>query len=358
MPTSQTNVRTALIGYGLAGSVFHAPLIHYTAGMQLAAVVTGNPERQQAARQAYPQAKILADAAQIWQDPADFDLVVVATPNDTHAPLAKLAMQRGIAVVVDKPFAISSAQAEELLDVQNKTGALLSVFQNRRWDCDFLTIKELIETDRVGPVTRIESRFERYRPHPKPGGWRETTEASAGGGLLFDLGSHLIDQVISLFGDPCSVYAEVKARRAGVRSDDDTFVALQFPNGVCAHLWVSMLSKVPGPRFRLLGTRGIYEKFGLDPQEEALKNGLRPGHQMWGTEKEQHSGNLTTTIGDLEFSGTITSKKGCYEKFYEGMRDAITSGAEVPVRPSDAAKALRVIEAARQSSLAQSAVAV
>jgi len=358
MTSRNTNVRTALIGYGLAGSVFHAPLIDHTAGMELSAIVTGNAERQAAAQQAYPSAKIAASADQIWEDASGFDLVVVATPNDTHAPLAKAAMKRGLAVVVDKPFAISVAQAEELIAVRQESGALLSVFQNRRWDSDFLTVKELIETDRVGTVTRIESRHERFRPQPKPGGWRETTGAEAGGGLLFDLGSHLIDQVICLFGDPISVYAEVKIRRAGVRSDDDTFVALQFANGVCAHLWVSLLAKVPGPRFRLMGTSGIYEKYGLDPQEEALTSGLRPGHQLWGVEAPQNWGKLTSTIGDLEFSGTIASKPGCYEQFYAQMRDAITSGADVPVPAEDALKSLRIIEAARQSSLARAAVPV
>ena len=253
MTGSNKQVRTALIGYGVAGSVFHAPLIHHTDDMILSAIVTSNPQRQQSAAEAYPACQVIRSADEIWSQPEEFDLVVIATPNETHAPLAEAAMKKGLAVVVDKPFAVSVEEGKHLLSVQQKTGALLSVFQNRRWDCDFLAIKELVDSHRLGNITRFESRFERYRLQPKPGAWRETTEAEAGGGLLFDLGSHLIDQALCLFGDPISVYAEVKTRRAGVRADDDTFVALEFANDVCVHLWVSMLSRVPGPRFRLMG---------------------------------------------------------------------------------------------------------
>ena len=257
-------VRTALIGYGLAGSVFHAPLIDAVNGLQLSAIVVKNAQRQEAARRDYPHTKIFSSADELWQNSASFDLVVVATPNDTHAGLAETAMQRGLAVVVDKPFAISTSQARHLIEVQKHTGVKLSVFQNRRWDCDFLTVEELIDTGKVGTVTRLESRYERYRPVPKPGNWRETTQVESGGGLLFDLGSHLIDQALHLFGNPVSIYAEMKTRRSGVFADDDTFVALQFDNDVCAHLWVSLLAKTAGPRFRLLGSTGAYEKWGMD----------------------------------------------------------------------------------------------
>ncbi|HEY9777631.1 MAG TPA: Gfo/Idh/MocA family oxidoreductase [Planktothrix sp.] len=351
-------VRTALIGYGLAGSVFHAPLIGAVEGLELSAVVVNNAQRQDAARRDYPQTKLFASVDELFNNASSFDLVVVATPNDTHADLAEKAMQRGLAVVVDKPFAISTAQAKHLIEIQKKTGAKLSVFQNRRWDCDFLTVQELIDTGKVGTVTRLESRFERYRPVPKPGSWRETTAVETGGGLLFDLGSHLIDQAMHLFGKPISVYAEMKTRRTGVLADDDTFIALQFDNGICAHLWVSLLAKKPGPRFRLLGTAGAYEKYGMDPQEESLKNGLRPGDEQWGVEPAANAGTLSATLDHLEFDGKIASRRGSYEQYYVLMRDAVANGAPVPVQPEDALKALTVMEAARESATTREPIAV
>jgi len=349
-------IRTALIGYGLAGSVFHAPLIDFTAGLTLSAVVTGNPERQRAAKDAYPSVKTLASTDELFKDASSYDLVVVATPNDSHAPLAKASMEAGLAVVVDKPFALSVAEAEEVIAVQEKTGALLSVFQNRRWDNDFLTVRELIETGTIGKILRIESRFERWRPTPKPDSWREKSSADMGGGLLFDLGSHLIDQALVLFGQPRSVYAQLKTRRQGVASDDDTFVALEFDNDVCFHIWVNQLSRLFGPRFRVLGSEGAFEKFGLDPQESALRSGERPGHSFWGVEETNLSGQLSATVNGIDFSGTVTSKPGSYEVFYSLMHEAILHGSPVPVAPKDAVTTLKVIEAARQSAATGTAV--
>ncbi|MGH9550796.1 MAG: Gfo/Idh/MocA family protein, partial [Terriglobales bacterium] len=340
-PQSASPVRTALIGYGLAGSVFHAPLVHHTGGLALSAVVTANPARQADVLARYKGTEVFESADEIWKNASSYDLVVIATPNDTHAPLALTAMEKGLNVVVDKPFAISSQQAEELIAVRNKTGVALSVFQNRRWDADFLTLQELIRTKKVGTVMRLESRYERYRPVPKPGGWRETTAPELGGGLLFDLGSHLIDQAIVLFGKPLSVYAEVKTRRAGIPADDDTFIALQFENDVCAHLWVSLMAKVPGPRFRLMGTVGLFEKFGMDPQEDALRSGMFPGLPGWGYEMPELSGKLYTNIDGIEFSGIILSKTGAYEQFYHRMRDAVRGLAPVPVPAEDALTTLR-----------------
>lgn len=349
-------VRVALIGYGLAGSVFHAPLIHHTPGLELSAIVTTNSERKAHALHHYPHAQILADAEEIWNHRDRYDLVVVATTNETHAALAKNAMQAGLAVVVDKPFAISTREAQDMLSVQRETGSLLTVFQNRRWDADFRTVQELIESGKVGAVTRLESRYERYRLQPKPGGWRETTAAERGGGLLFDLGSHLIDQALVLFGRPVSVYAELKTRRSASAADDDSFIALQFASDVCVHLWVSLLAKVPGPRFRLLGTHGVFEKYGMDPQEDALRSGARPGMPHWGLEPPQQWGKLAANLDGIEFSGTIQTLPGQYERFYEIMRDAVAQGGPVPVDPNDALVTLQVVESARLSASSNSSV--
>lgn len=344
-------IRTAIIGYGLAGATFHAPLINSVDGMTVSGIVTSNAERQKQASTDFPDAKILKSADEIWTDKNSFDLVVVATTNETHAPLATRAMEAGLAVVIDKPMTVSSADAEQLIDTSKRTGALLSVFQNRRWDNDFLTVQDLIRTNRLSTITRFESRYERYRAQPKPGGWRESTSAEKGGGLLFDLGSHLIDQALVLFGEPTSIYAEVKTRRHGILSDDDTFLALQFASGAVAHLWVSLVSKIQGPRMRLLGLAGAYEKWGLDPQENQLKDGIRPGHSNWGREPDENWGRLSVESSDENFDGRLETKAGSYETYYSLMRDAIVSAAPVPVPPEDALRSLKIIERARTEAL-------
>src|ERR1019366_10053029 len=268
MPTHHQPLRVALIGYGVAGSIFHAPLISATPGMRIAAIVTRSPARQQQAQQDFPKAEIFAAVDQLWSQSAHFDLVVIAAPNRLHAPLGIAALNAGLPVVIDKPMAGSVADAENLIATSQNTGKLLSVFQNRRWDNDFLTVQQLLKATMLGPITRLESRFDRYRPEPRANAWRELSAPEEAGGLLYDLGSHLIDQAVQLFGQPTQVYAEMEHQRPGVRVDDDTFVALTFPSGIHAHLWMSVVARIIGPRMRLSGLRGTYEKWGLDPQED------------------------------------------------------------------------------------------
>ena len=345
-------IRVAIIGYGLAGSVFHAPLIASTSGMQVAAIVTANPERQEHARRDFPSVVILPTDEDIWRNPSNYDLVVVATPNRLHVPLGIAALSAGLPVVIDKPMAASVADAEQLIAISEQTGKLLTVFQNRRWDNDFLTVRHLIDADLdlLGPITRFESRFERYRAAPRPGAWREFAAPEEAGGLLYDLGSHLIDQVLVLFGMPTSVYAEVGRQRPGAQVDDDTFVALSFPNGVHAHLWMSAVTRIPGPRMRISGLRGTYEKWGLDPQEDALRSGLRPGNPGWGQEPRERWGRLSTNVGGMHIDGTVDMLPGAYERYYELLHDALVSAGPPPVSPADAVATLRVIEAAQQSA--------
>lgn len=342
-------IRTALIGYGVAGEIFHAPLINSCAGMELTAIVTRNKDRQAVAQKKYPGVKILISAQEIWSRPHLYDLVVIATTNDTHAKLATKSIEVGLATVVDKPFALSVQEASGLILLSKAKNVLLSVFHNRRFDNDFLTVQNLIKSNQLGTIIRLESRFERYRPTPRLGNWRELTSIEMGGGLLNDLGSHLIDQAIVLFGQPISVYAELKTRRENLPSDDDTFLALQFANNICVHLWASLLVKVPSSRFRLIGTNGIYEKFGLDPQEDALRMGLTPGSANWGVENLECAGKLTTMINDVEINHSIISEPGCYNRYYEQMREAILGKGVVPVDPADAQLGLAVIEEARKS---------
>lgn len=343
-------LRVAIIGYGLAGAVFHAPLIATTPGMKVAAIVTGSRERQRQVRSDFPQARVIDTADELWRNAGEYDLVVIAAPNRAHVPLGIAAMRSGLPVVIDKPVAASSADAEQLLAASQETGKLLTVFQNRRWDNDFLTVQKILAAGMLGPITRFESRFERYRPAPKLDAWRELAAPQEAGGLLFDLGSHLIDQAMQLFGRPVSVYAEMARRRPGVEVDDDTFVALHFANGVDAHMWMSVVSRLAGPRMRVLGLRGAFEKWGLDPQEDALREGMRPGDPHWGLEPREKWGKLSTDIDGIHIEGPVETLPGAYEQFYALLRDALQAGGPPPVDAASALVALRVIEAARHSA--------
>jgi scyllo-inositol 2-dehydrogenase (NADP+) len=343
-------LRVGIIGYGLAGRVFHAPLVASTPGMRVAAIVTGDPDRRAQARLDYPEAAILADASALFADPAALDLVVVAAPNRAHVLLGVAALEGGLPVVVDKPMAPSSEGARQLIEAATRSGKLLTIFQNRRWDNDFLTARRLIEAGALGALVRLESRFERFQPELKAGAWRERSAPDEAGGLLFDLGAHLIDQAILLFGPPDSIYAEAAARRQGAQVDDDSFVALHFAGGQIAHLWMSVIPRKLGPRLRLVGMRGVYEKYGLDPQEDDLAQGLRPGDTGWGTEPRERWGRVYTDIGGVALEAEAESVPGSYERFYAQVRDALTQGAPPPVDPADSLRVLRVIEAAHESA--------
>lgn len=350
------DLRVAVIGYGLAGAVFHAPLIETTPGMRVVAIVTGNPQRQADARRAHPEARILPSPDEIWSAAGDFDLVVVASPNRSHVPLALASIAAGVPVVVDKPLAPSVDGARSVIERSERSGVALTVFQNRRWDGDFLTLRSILEGGELGRPIRFESRFERYRPSPRAGAWRERPNPEEAGGLLFDLGSHLIDQALVLFGEPTDVYAETDVRRPGAEVDDDTFVALHFESGVRAHLWMNVTRRILGPRFHLSGLRGSYEKYGLDPQEAALREGGRPGEPGWGSEPEEMWGRISTELGDLHVDGTIETLPGRYDLFYALVAGALRGENDWPVAPRDALRALEVIEAARTSASEQRVV--
>ncbi|WP_433723984.1 Gfo/Idh/MocA family protein [Nocardia sp. CA-129566] len=342
-----SSLQVAIVGYGLAGSVFHAPLIAAQPRMRVAAVVTASPERAEQARREHHGVQVVSSAKALFADIADIDLVVVATPNRTHAPLTRQALDAGLPVVVDKPFAVSVAEGEDLIARAERAGVALSVFQNRRWDGDFLTVRRLIADGRLGDVRRFESRFERWRPVPK-GGWREVGSADEGAGLLFDLGSHLIDQAVTLFGPVRSVYGELDRRRPGIQTDDDAFVALTHTCGVRSHLWMSAVTPQLGPRFRVLGSESGYVTYGLDPQEEALRSGRRPddGDRPWGTVEPERWG----VLGAEPAVEPVPTLAGDYPAFYSGMAAAMLDGAPVPVDPRDAVTTLRVLDAARLSA--------
>jgi scyllo-inositol 2-dehydrogenase (NADP+) len=345
--TPAAPLRVALVGYGLAGSVFHAPLIGATQGLALDTVVTSNPERQAQARAEFPGVRLAATADELWGRADELDLVVVASPNKTHVPLATAALEAGLAVVVDKPIAGTAAEARELAALADARGLLLSVFQNRRWDNDFLTLRKLLADGELGEVRRFESRFERWRPQLK-GGWRESGDPAEVGGLLYDLGSHLVDQALTLFGPATAVYAETDVRRDGAQADDDAFIALTHADGVRSHLWMNAVAAQLGPRFRVLGSEAAYVKDGLDPQEAALREGARPTPgKRWGVEPEIAWG----TIGDLDARRPVPTLDGAYPAYYEGIVTALREGAPPPVTAHEAVATIRVLEAARTSAL-------
>ncbi|MFH9660727.1 Gfo/Idh/MocA family oxidoreductase [Streptomyces sp. NPDC017248] len=346
-----TPLRVGLIGYGLAGSVFHAPLIAATEGLALDTVVTANPERQGQARAEFPDVRLAAAAEELFDRADELDLVVVASPNKTHVPLATAALEAGLPVVVDKPVAGTAAEARQLATLAEERGLLLSVFQNRRWDNDFLTLRKLLADGALGDAWRFESRFERWRPKPK-GGWRESGDPAEIGGLLYDLGSHVVDQALVLFGPVTEVYAETDVRRPGAEADDDTFLALTHANGVRSHLHVSATTAQLGPRFRVLGSRAGYVKYGLDPQEAALREGSRPAALAdWGAEDESLWGRIGSGESPLSGGGTpVPTLPGDYPAYYAAVAAALRGAGPNPVTALEAAAALDVLEAARRSA--------
>jgi len=338
-------LRAAVIGYGLGGSAFHAPFIATTPGLELAAIVTRDPERQRAAARDYPGVRIVADVAQLWDPSAGLDLVAISTPNRTHVSLARSAIEAGLHVVVDKPLAPSSREARAVADDARRCGVLVIPFQNRRWDGDFLTIQRLLAERALGNPMRFESRFERWRPTPT-GSWRERAAPDEAGGLLFDLGSHLIDQTLVLFGPVREVYAQLDRRRPGVEADDDTFVTLSHASGVRSHLYMSAVAAQPAPRYRILGQTAAFTKWGLDVQEDALRAGVRPGGPDWGAEPEERWG----TLGIDGQRRRVPTERGDYGAFYAGVATAIRRAGPAPVDVADAIAMLGVIEAARTSA--------
>jgi len=347
-----SDLRVAIIGYGLAGRYFHAPLVASTPGLVVASVITSDERRQRQAGAEHPDARVLPRLQDALEQAPD--LVVIATANTAHVELASAALDRGVPAVVDKPLASSADEAQELVGRAERAGVLLTVFQNRRWDTDQLTLRRLIDDGALGNITRYESRFERWRPDPAPQNWREALPSEQGGGVLLDLGSHLVDQALVLFGPASRVYAEVASRR-GTPGDDDVFIALQHAGGTTSHLWGSAFAPAPGPRLRVQGTAGGFVVTGLDPQEAAMREGRRPaGDADWGRPAEWEYPRLLAG----ERSVPVPPEPGDWPRFYALVREALMAGGPPPVDPRDAVEALRVLEAARQSARTRSVIAL
>lgn len=336
-------IRTAVLGYGLAGSVFHAPPIAALPQFSLDVIVTSDPARQAAARAAHPGARVLSRAD--WEQPGShggLDLVVVGTPPATHVPLAARALQEGCAVVVDKPFAPTSAEGEALIALAQRTGQILTTYQNRRWDGEYLTLQKLLAEGSLGEVHRFESRLERWQPAiTKP--WKAQATTDDGGGILFDLGTHLIDQALQLFGPVAGVYGELAARRPDEPADDDAFVALQHENGVVSHLWMNLSAAHKGPRLRVLGSEAAYVKVDGDMQEAQIQDGILPGDPRLGVESPEQWGSLWRAGAAI----AVPTERGDFTQFHQLLADAILHAGPVPVDPADSVAGLRIIETVR-----------
>jgi scyllo-inositol 2-dehydrogenase (NADP+) len=332
-------IPTGLIGYGAAGATFHAPLIAAAEGLHLAAIGSSRSEQ---IRRDFPEARAYESPKDLLADAA-IELVVIATPNESHASLARAALDAGKHVVVDKPFTLAAAEAEALIALAESTGKKLSVFQNRRWDNDFLTVQRLINDGKLGEVVYFEAHFDRFRPEIKAG-WRETE--TAGSGMLYDLGAHLIDQALVLFGMPVAITADVMRQRADARADDYFHLVLDYGRRR-AVLHASVLVRDPGPRYLVHGDGGSFVKYGIDGQEAALQDGRRPGGDAWGEDHPALFGRFTDADGT---STVVDTLPGRYTAFYEGVASAIRGNTALPVEAREARDVIRVIEAAQISA--------
>lgn len=338
MPVTPLNV--ALVGYGFVGKVFHAPLIAHTPGLRLHTVVSGDAAK---VRADFPDVRVRVDPEAAFNDDA-VDLVVLASPNRTHAPLALAALAAGRHVVVDKPFTVTVAEAEAVVVAADRAGRLVSVFQNRRWDTEFLTLRKLIGDGALGTIVELHSHFDRFRPQV-PDRWRE--RPGPGAGLWFDLGPHLVDQALQLFGMPDAVQADLARMREDAQVDDWFQVTLRWPRRRVV-LHASTLVAANGLRFAAHGTGGSWIKHGLDPQEDRLRAGIAPGSA--GSDHDPLPGELVRADGGALHRETTASVPGDYRDYYTGIRDAIVDGAPPPVTAPQALEVMRVLEAARDSA--------
>ena len=334
-------MRAGIAGYGLAGRVFHAPLLK-GCGHEVASILTANPERVAQAKNDFPQAQLFTDLDAFLD--SGLDLVVIASSNVAHLPQTRAALERHIPTVVDKPMGRTVAEVKEMIELSEKNKTLLTTFFNRRWDSDSLTIKKLLATGEIGTPFRFDGRFERFRPERNFASWRENLSPEEGGGLLLDLQSHLISTALDYFGPAQLVSASVRSIRGG--ADDDVTVVLRHESGVDSYLAASAISGAPGPRVRLLGSKGALVINELDPQEDALRSGQIPFGGVWSTPMTN-----TAVIHKGGEVLPVESVSGNYAAFYTLVKAAIESGSAAPVSLGDALRVAELIEEARAISV-------
>lgn len=337
-------IEVALVGFGLAGRAFHAPVIRAVAGLHLAAILqrSGNE-----AAGKYPDVRIVRNLDELLAM-KEIRLVVIATPNDTHYAFARQCLEAGRDVLVDKPFTTTLEEAISLVQLAKQAGRLLTVYQNRRYDGDFQAIRQLVAEGTLGRIVRFETAYDRYRLQLKPGAWRETQRA--GCGILFDIAPHLIDHALVLFGPPEAVTADVRIERENALADDAFDITFHYSNGMRAVLHSSILAAAPRPRFVLLGTRGSFVKQTFDPQEKNLRRGYVPADAAWGAEPEENWGVLTIPAGESFEHRRIPPATCDYRDYYANLRDAISGKAELAVTPEWSLDVMRLLLLARESS--------
>jgi scyllo-inositol 2-dehydrogenase (NADP+) len=337
-------INVGLIGFGLAGRAFHAQVISRVPGMRLTAILQRKGDEAAAA---YPDAKIVRSLEELLALP-DIQLIVIASPNETHAPFARAALAAGRDVVVDKPFTTSYAEAVDLVNFAEKSGRFLTVYQNRRYDGDFQAIRDLVVAGTLGRIVRFETNYDRFRPNLKPNAWRE--KAAPGAGILFDIGPHVIDHAIVFFGLPEAITADVRIERLGGLADDAFDIMFRYPYGLRAVLSSNILAATPRPRFLLFGTKGAFLKQTVDPQENNLRFGNLPEKGSWGAEPEGNWGLLTLSDGANTTERRIPSGTGDYRDFYANVRDVLEGNAKPFVSLQHALDVMRALELCRASS--------
>lgn len=342
-----TPVKVGLIGYGFSGATFQVPVLQAVAGLRLVEVCSSKPD---AVRQALPAVRVVGHPSDLIDSPG-VDLVVIATPNTTHYALALQALQAGKHVVVEKPFTITVQEALDLVALAERNKLVLSVFQNRRWDNDFLTLQQLLASGRLGKLNTFASHFDRFRPAVRER-WRE--QALPGSGILYDLGSHLIDQALVLFGRPDTVQCDMGIQRDGGQADDYVHLTLRY-GSLRVLLHAAMLVHQSGPRFVAHGALGSFVKYGLDPQESQLLAGMVPGDAGWGIEPDALHGKLS--CAESGASRPVVSAPGCYQAYYQALVGAIVHGTPVPAAGSEVVDVIKVIALALRSHAEQRVMA-
>jgi scyllo-inositol 2-dehydrogenase (NADP+) len=338
-------VRVGLIGFGLAGQAFHAPVIRGVQGMELACVLERRGSRS---REKYPNVKVARTIDELLSDPT-IQLCVIATPNDSHFDLARTCLLAGRDVVVDKPFAPTLVESEQLVQLAKQCGRLITVYQDRRWDSDFRTVQKIVESGALGKVVEYECRYDRFRLEPKANAWRERAD-QPGAGVLFDLGPHVIDQALMLFGEPTAITASAFCQRETSRVDDSFDICMEY-SGLRAMARARIIAFQPGPHFLIHGTKGSFVKYGMDPQEARLRGENVPDGLDWGVawgEEAKEAWGTLSLVGKP--SETVPTERGDYRGFYENVRDAIEKNWPLAVTPEQALRTMRAIILAHKSS--------
>ena len=344
-----TPIKTGIASYGMSGLVFHAPLLHVHPGFEMTKIVERSPK---GSKDRYPYVTTVSSFDQLLEDD-EIELVIVNTPDATHYEYASQALEAGKHIIVEKPFTMETGEAENLIALAKEKDKLLSVFQNRRWDSDYLTCKKVIEEKMLGRLVSFESHFDRYRNFIQPDTWKE--EPNRGAEIVYNLGAHMIDQAYELFGMPQSISADIGIQRTGGKVDDFYHIVLRYTD-VHVTLKSSYLVREEGPRYILHGTLGSFLKWGIDPQEEDLKAGRYPDEPTWGSEPKKLWGKLNSEVNDLHVTGRIETIAGNYLSYYDNIYAVIREGAELIVKPEQSLDLMRLIEAAIESNRTGNAV--